>query len=60
MKTLDMDPLEVFQRPKSTRKLSGRRLEQEATLQHVARNLDDPSMMLLVEIAGAIQRAMAK
>jgi hypothetical protein len=50
----------VFQRPKSSRKLSPRRLEQEAVLQQVVRSLDDRSMTLLVELAGAIQRTMSK
>lgn len=60
VRVLDMDPLDLFQRPKSSRKLSPRRLEHEVTLQHMARGLDDRSIALLVEIAGVIQKAMMK
>ena len=60
MRGLDMDPMEVFQRSKASRKISPRRLEQEATLHHVARNLDDRSMTLLVEIAASIQKTMSR
>ena len=60
MRELDMDPLEVFQRPKSTRKVSSRRLEQEAMLQQAARGLDDRSLALALEIIGAIQKTLGK
>lgn len=60
MSALDMDPLEIFQRPKSSRRVSPRRLEQEAVLQHISRSLDDRSMILLLDIAGAIQKTMGK
>lgn len=57
---LEMDPAEVFHRPKTVRKVSARRLEHEAMLQYTARALDDRSLTLLLEIAGAIQRTMGK
>jgi transcriptional regulator with XRE-family HTH domain len=60
MKTLDINPLDVFQSPKVARKVSARRLEQEAMLQHISGGLDDHSMTLLVEIAAAIQKTLGK
>jgi transcriptional regulator with XRE-family HTH domain len=57
IRTLEMDPSEVFQRPKVGRKVTPRRLEQEAVLQQISRSIDDRSLSLLVEIAAVVKKA---
>ena len=60
VRALDMDPLEIFPRPRSGRKVSSRRLEQEAMLQHAVRSLDDRSLALALEIVVAIQKTSGR
>ena len=60
MRALEMDPRDVFQSAKIGRKVSARRLEQEAVLERISRGLDDRAMSLLVDIAGAIQKTVSR
>lgn len=60
IRALDLDPADVFRRDDRRRKPPAQRLEREAALQNLARQLDDASLTLLFKIAMAIQETTAR